>query len=388
MVTSAERMAGDRPLRLALISSGLGHELRGIEMWMAELALHLPEALEVEVWAGGGFQLPGGHRRIRRIWNLGRHHPLIRAFSWLHRYQIEQYSAIPAALGRLRQWRPDVIYCGDPLLSWNLKRFRHRHGARVVFMNGMRLTPRWLQNYDGIHLLAPPYLREAREILPAAQAARFFAVPHFTDTVQFAPATVEQRARARTRWRLPADGLVVLTVGPVGSVSGKRLGFLAEELAAVPGALLVSAGGDEDGAATVRAHAQAALGSRLRLLGRVDRDAIRTLYQAADVYSLGSLAEPFSIAILEALASALPVVHHHDEVMIWQTGGGGVPVDFATSGSPAAAFGELNEDSARRQKLALAARALAVERYAPEPVCAALVQELRRLAGRPLLTTV
>ena len=257
-------MAVNRPLRLALISSGLGHELRGIEMWMAELALHLSPALAVEVWAGGGFQLADCDRRIRRVWNFGRHHPLIRAFAWLHRYQIEQYSAIPATLWRLRQWRPDVIYCGDPLLAWNLKRFRRWHGARVVFMNGMRLTPRWLRNYDGVHLLAPPYLGEARAILPVEQAVRFFAVPHFTDPGRFAPATAEQRAQARTRWQLPPAGLVVLTVGPVGSVSGKRLDFLAQELAVIPGALLVSAGGDEDGAAAVRARAQAALGEELQ----------------------------------------------------------------------------------------------------------------------------
>ena len=125
------------------------------------------------------------------------------------------------------------------------------------------------------------------------------------------------------------------------------------------------------------------LGTRFRPLGRVERARIGPLYQAADAYSLGSLAEPFSIAILEALASGLPVVHHRDEVMVWQTGAGGVAVSMETAGAAAVAFRRLAADSDQRATLARAARALAEERYAPEPVCAALEKELRQVAARP-----
>lgn len=378
-------MAGDRPLRLALISSGLGHELRGIEMWMAELALHLPPEAEVELWPGGRFALPGCNRPIRRMWNIGRHHPLIRPFSWMHRYQIEQYSSIPSVLRLLRQRRPDVVYCGDPLLSWNLKRFRHRHGARVVFTDGMRLSPHWLRGYDGVHLLAPPYLTEANRILTGIPKGHYFAVPYFIDTERFRPPTAEQRAAARAAFGLPQDAFIVLTIGPVGQVSGKRLDFLASEVAAAsPTALLVSAGGDEDGSAAVRAHVNSVLGARAKLLGRVNRERVPQLHNVADAYSLGTLAEPFSIALLEALASGTPVIHNNETVMCWQSGVGGLAVSMEKPGEAAAAIRQLMASPELRAEKSRAARQLALERYSTAPVGATLMRELRYIAERPL----
>jgi glycosyltransferase involved in cell wall biosynthesis len=378
-------MAGDRPLRLALISSGLGHELRGIEMWMAELALHLPAEAEVELWPGGRLSLPGCTRPIRRMWNIGRHHPLIRLCSWAHRYEIEQYSAIPSVLWRLRQRRPDVVYCGDPVLAWNLKRFRRWHGARVVFTDGMRLSPHWLRGYDGVHLLAPPYLAEANRILTGIPKGHYFAVPYFVDTARFRPPTPEERTAARAAFGLPQDAFIVLTIGPVGQVSGKRLDFLASEVAAGSStALLVSAGGDEDGSEAVRAHVTRALGARAKLLGRVDRQRIPQLHWAADVYSLGTLAEPFSIAVLEALACGTPVIHHHETVMTWQSGVGGFAVSMETPGEAAAAIRQVAANPQLRAEKSRAARALALERYSPGPVGATLVRELRQVAERPL----
>ncbi len=375
-------MSGDRSMRVALISSGAGHVSRGIEIWMLELARHLSSACRAELWAGR--EPVGGPRPAVWLGNVGRDSPGLRSLPWERRYQAEQLTALPKALWALRRRRMTVAYCGDPYLAWNLKRFRRWHGAKVVFMNGMRLTPRWLRDYDGIHLLAPPYLSEAQAMLPPEKAGRFFAVPHFADTERFVPPTPWERRSAREELGLPAEAFIVLTVGPVGSVSGKRLDHLAEEVAAASStALLVSAGAPEDGAEAVRARARRALGDRFRELGRVERDPIGRLYQAADVYSLGSLAEPFSIAILEALASGLPVVHNEEETMVWQTGAGGVAVPMKTPGAAVPAFRKLESDPVLRARIALAARALAEARYAPGPVCAALEQELRRVSERP-----
>jgi glycosyltransferase involved in cell wall biosynthesis len=115
-------------------------------------------------------------------------------------------------------------------------------------------------------------------------------------------------------------------------------------------------------------------------LGPVPRGRMPDLYRAADVYSLGSLAEPFSIAILEALASGLPVVHHHDPTMVWQTGGGGVPVQMDIPGRAADALGRLRADPAARGRASAAARELALARYDP----AAVAQDLARELGRVL----
>jgi 1,2-diacylglycerol 3-alpha-glucosyltransferase len=369
------------PLRVALISSGLGFVARGIEVWMQELARLLPQDVHAELWSGGPPPAIDG-RAARHLHALSRDARVLGTLSWHRRYQAEQLSALPRAILLLRKHRLHLAYCGDPVLSWHLKRFRNQHGARVVFMNGMRLAPNWAKDFDGVHLLAPPYLEQARRELADRPTDNFFAVPHCVDTQCFRPADGLARSAARRELKLPEDAFVVLTVGPIGHVSGKRLEWLAREVADThPSALLVSAGVDEDGADKVRAAASQSLGERFRFLGCVERARMVTLYHAADVYSLGTLAEPFSIAILEALACGLPVVHHRDEVMDWQTGEGGVSVSMTEHGEGAAAFRQLKEEPTRRRELALAARQLAETRYAPDVICRQLADELRRIAA-------
>lgn len=366
-------MTTQRPARLALISSGAGYTTRGIEMWMVELARHLPATVDVELLTGG--PLPEVPRPGRRAWSLNRDARLLRGRPWAKRYLWEQLSMLPACILALRRSRRTIAYCGDPALTWHLKRFQRLHGAAVVFMNGMRLSPGWARHLDGVHLLADPYLDHARLEVPGF-ADRFFAVPHFADTAKFRPATTEQRRAARAEFGLPPEPLVVATLGPVGTVSGKRLDWLAAEIGGCPDAVLVHGGGEEDGAGETRAKVTAALGSRARLLGSLNRERVVRLFQAADAYSLGSLAEPFSIAILEAMASGLPVVHHHDSVMCWQTGAGGVPVDMEQAGAAGGAFRRLHTEAEFRQQTARHSRAEAERRYTPEKVCAQLVAAL------------
>lgn len=362
-----------RPLRLALISSGAGYTARGIEIWMAELARHLAAGVAAELWTGG--PCPEAPRQTRRIRSLNRDHGLIRRFPWSRRYVWEQLSMLPGLILALRRHRMTVAYLGDPVAAWHLKRFQRLHGAAVVFMNGMRLAPGWARHLDGVHLLADPYLEQARREVPEF-ADRFFAVPHFADTGRFQPASPGQKAAARAEFGLPEDALVITTLGPIGTVSGKRLDFLAAEISACPGAMLVHGGGREDGAAEVLARVEAALGGRVRLLGSLDRTRVVSLFQAADAYSLGSLAEPFSIAILEAMAAGLPVVHHRDTVMCWQTGSGGLAVDMQAPGSAAAVFARLRQEPGFARQVGLQSRAEAEARYTPPRICGQLAEAL------------
>lgn len=373
-------------LKVILLSSGLGFIARGIETWMVELARHLPAEVGVELWSGGT-PPPLQGRDARRLHGVSRNVFWLRPLSWHHRYRIEQLSILAQAIVRLRRHQPDLVYCGDPVLSWHLKRFRPLHRTKVVFMNGMRLSANWAKDFDGVHLLAPPYLESARrELAGQKNVERFFAVPHFVDLERFAPPTPQLRASARQRLALKEDDFVVLTVGPVGQVSHKRLEWLAQEVAAADAcAILLSAGMEEDGAATVRAQARKALGNRFRFLGRVERAAMPELYHAADLYSLASLAEPFSIAILEALASGLPVVHHSDAVMQWQTGPGGVAVSMTEIGAAARALHRIREELTWRRELGAAARKLAEDRYAPAHVSRQLVEALLKICGRDLI---
>jgi glycosyltransferase involved in cell wall biosynthesis len=373
-----------RPLKVALISTGLGRELRGVETWMADLAQELPDTVRPELWPGGRFVSPRPDRPSRRIGGISRNHPWLRSSGWSERYSWEQHTAIPGALLRLLVQRPDVAYVADPTLAWNLKRFRSWHRTPIVFLNGMRLSPRWCASFDGVHVLAPAYLKEAAAMMPGQPLTQFFSVPHFTDVVRFRPPSAAERRSAREAFGIPADAFVVLAIGPVGTASGKRVDHVASALArASSRALLVSAGADEEGAEAVRGRIAAALGPRARLLGRVPRERMHVLHQTADLFALGTLGEPFSIAIAEALATGVPVVHHRDPVTDWVAEAGGVAVSMADADAEllVAVLRRLESDAGERGRLGAAGRALAESRYAPAVVCAALEREWRRIAS-------
>lgn len=370
-------------LKVALISTGLGRELRGVETWLADLVQQLPDSLSVRIWSGGKFVSPRSDRAGQRIWGISRSHPWIQSRSWNQRYSWEQHTAIPAVLMRLMLQRPDVAYLADPALAWNLKRFRAWHRTPIIYLNGMRLSPRWCAGFDGVHVLAPAYLDEAAAMMPGQSLDQFFSIPHFTDVDKFCPPSAEARRRARVAFGIPEDAFVVLAIGPVGTASGKRLDHVAAELAmASSRAVLVSAGTDEEGSGPVRQRVLAALGARAMLLGRVPRERMHELHRTADVFALGTLGEPFSIAIAEALATGVPVVHHDDPVTNWVASKGGVPVAMDRPGAAASALRRLELELGWRLQLGAAGREMAAERYAPRRVCTELEREFRRIAEK------
>jgi glycosyltransferase involved in cell wall biosynthesis len=245
--------------------------------------------------------------------------------------------------------------------------------------------PRWLQSYDGVHVLAPVYLEEARAVVRPERFDRFFAIPYFADTSLFRPGTAEERDGVRQALGIPCHHRVALSVGPVGTESSKRLDHLAQELAAsgTDRWTLLSVGADETGSAPVRARCEAALGHGMRFLGSQPRERLKELFLAADIYALGALAEPFSIAIIEALACGLPVIHHRFAVTEWITGGAGIAVDMSRPGEAAAAFARFaggDDPEGRRRTAALD---LTASRYAPPIVTAQLVAQFRAARQKP-----
>lgn len=352
---------------------------------MLELAQHWPASSgPIELWGGGKlpFPSPPNYHHLRAI---SRDHWLLRGRPWSERYLYEQWSLLPRTIASLRFKRAAAVYCGDPVLTWHLKRFQSWHGAKVIFMNGTRMGATWCNHMDGVHLLTETYLAEAHQELGEPMRAKFFVAPHFVDVSRFTPANPEEKFAARRRWQLPEDKFVVLTVGPLSKVGGKRLDFLAREIASadIP-AVFVHAGVSEGDAAEVQKEIQACLGERAIFLGPVDRKEIGNLYRAADTYALAALAEPFSIAILEALASGLPVVHHTFPVTTWITASGGCPVSMEQHGEAAQVFRNLYQLDGMRLRMAEAARREAESRFSPGPVAERIASSITAIAeGAP-----
>jgi len=173
-----------------------------------------------------------------------------------------------------------------------------------------------------------------------------------------APATAEQRARARERMGLPDDAVAVGYLGRMHPEKGPDLlvEAMARHLLDVPRAHLVLVGrGPLDDA--LRAAA-APLGARAHLLGEVV-DGAAGLLAGLDVYAQPSRREGRSLAMLEAMAAALPTVAHRLPAVseLHPDGSTAVLVPPEDTAALGAAIRELVVDPARRRALGLAARA-------------------------------
>ncbi|MGW8995552.1 glycosyltransferase family 4 protein [Streptomyces zhihengii] len=157
-------------------------------------------------------------------------------------------------------------------------------------------------------------LRRARRVIVlnssvagfvADHGARTGSVRHVAngiDAVGFRPAgSREERDRARDRFRLPRDRVLVLFVGRLVPKKGSDL-LLA---AADPAYDLVFVGeGNEAGRAAGRPG--------VHYLGALPPDAVTDAYRACDVFALPSTTEGFPLTVQEAMASGLPVVTTDD----------------------------------------------------------------------------
>lgn len=141
-------------------------------------------------------------------------------------------------------------------------------------------------------------------------AARIHTVPNGIDVTAFR-FDEERRRSTRALLGLPDTAFVVGGVGRL--VPGKRFDLLIRAVADLPGAWLVLAG---DGPENVALHALAArLGvtARIRFLGECGAPGaapgIPEVLSAVDTFVSASREESFGLAVVEALAAGLPVVH-------------------------------------------------------------------------------
>jgi len=118
------------------------------------------------------------------------------------------------------------------------------------------------------------------------------------------------REQMRQAWRVPAGSFVVATVGRL--VPGKGHEFLirglAEAAVAMPSARLLVAGDGPLRGRLERLADRLGVSPLVRFAGHLDREGVAGALAAADVFCLCSDYENYSNAVLEAMASGLPVV--------------------------------------------------------------------------------
>jgi glycosyltransferase involved in cell wall biosynthesis len=295
----------------------------------------------------------------------------------------------PVALARtLRRERVDAVLCQeyeDPRFDvcvavGRLARvpvFGVFQGADYQLSKLERpLRPLAIRGSAGLVVGAQRELERVRETYGVA-SARLARILNPIDVTAWRPG---ERARARDELGIPVTARVVAWHGQV-QLWRKGLDVLLEAWKRVaearPGRdlrlLLVGAGEDVD---EVRRRVdELSLADVLILDGWVsDRDRLRGLLSASDLYVFPSRHEGLPVAPLEALACGIPVVGADASGVRDVVGEAGIVVPRDDPHSLALALGELLDDDERRLELGMRARARAEGHFSLESVG----QQLRR----------
>lgn len=238
-------------------------------------------------------------------------------------------------------------------------RRRHRLRKRVV---EMLFQDRMLADAAAVHFTSA---EEARLAAPYTGGARAVVIPNGLDIADYR--SLPPRGTFRARHPEIGGRRIVLFLGRLNFKKG--LDVLLPAFAALAhdrdDVHLVIAGPDGGEASAVAAGiAAAGLGERVTLPGMVLGEDKRALLGDADLFVLPSRSENFGIAVVEAMASGVPVVIS-ERVNIWREiidNGAGLAAPVAAA-EVAAMMARILDDPGAPTRMGTAGRALVAARF-------------------------
>lgn len=342
---------GSDGLRVALACSGLGHVRRGFEVFTEDLFGHLADSVDLRVtlYRGAG---PEDSGQVP-LWNIPRESPIWRvAGGRIDPYIGEQITFAIDLARHLKRSDADIVYLSDGQVGSALLRLLPGDSRkfRLILSNGGPLSPIHCRQFDYIQQVNP--VEFDRALAHGLGEDRMTLLPYGIDSSHFSPPKSEG---IRNDLGIPVGKTVLLTVGAHGA--HKRLEFLIRGAALVKEGIHFLVVGEEASRSRSRLRilAKELLGEHVTFLS-LPRSAMPSVYRAADVYIHGALREGCSLAILEAMAMSLPVVHHDEPGMNWVIGGGGPSVDMTDFDRFLEVLSVLLEDPSQRNRFGRRAR--------------------------------
>lgn len=394
-------------MRIAIASSGLGHVARGIETWAADTAFALAlRGADVTLFSAGRVQVPPdiyGRLDVNQVSCFRRNNATAQRLatimpSFLWRWGLnsevgwEQFSFWLNLWPRLRTGGYHILHVQDPMLAFWCRAFRQAGllNAREILGHGTEEPVWFLARFPFVQQLAPWHLKQALIELQAQGrqelALHWTAIPNFVDTNRFHPQS-GQPSSLRRELGIPESALVVGSVAAIKK-SHKRIDYFlketgawlqAREAAGLDPAYIIVAGARHAQSDQLFKAAEALMPGRAHLLTDLPRDRMPELYQSLDVFVLCSLFEMMPIAVLEALASGLPVVANQHPVLAWMNGApkGGACLDMSRPGALAEFLWRLKPQWI--QQTGTNARAHAEANFAQTPVVEQYMAYYRRV---------
>ena len=318
---ASERQGHNKPVKLALVTSGLGHINRGFEIstarWYEALKEH--SDLDVRLFCGGPYETG------KQLWNFPRNSAWTKPIHyipfmpekgrWEFTYGVEQVSFWSALNFELLNFKPDVIWLKDVPLAFLLRASRIAFNLKfkIIFANGGMLRPQSYAAYDIVQQIERHSYEEALQfgIAPERMELISNCVPL---PVQLdATASAALKSRVRMSLGLKDTDFVVVCVAAWNKYH-KRIDYLLDEVAALndPNCKLLLCGAPEVDTVELKAQGQRLLGDRVQWLS-VAPDQLSEIYSASDVFVLPSLREHLGNAQIESILAGLPIiVHPHD----------------------------------------------------------------------------
>ncbi len=339
-------------MKIAIASSGLGTVARGIETWALDTATALHRrGVDVTLFAAA--PVPAGDTPLRIIRCLRRgtrlNRLIVRAMpgvTWRwglkSDYALEQQTFWHTLKPILNRDRFDILHVQDPLLADRCRR-AHLAGAtttRVILAHGTEEPLTFLKPFDCLQHLAPWHLEQSRQQLDATTATpHWTAIPNFVNTDIYHPVqSPDQRKTLRRAIGLPEDAFILGTAAAIKR-HHKRIDWLIREFArareANPGVPLhlVIAGSRTADLDMLETLARECGGDHVTFLPDHPHARMPDLLRTFDGFVLASLFEMMPIALLEAIASGLPVITHDHPVLAWMGGPGGIRPDMRQDGA-------------------------------------------------------
>lgn len=338
-------------MRIAIASSGLGTVARGIETWALDTATALHRrGIDVTLFATAPVPVGGTPLQVipclRRGSRLNR--LVVRAmppFAWRwglkSDYALEQRTFWNALKPILDRERFDILHVQDPLLADCCRRahLAGRTATRVILAHGTEEPLTFLQPFEYLQHLAPWHLEQSRgELVPATETPHWTAIPNFVNSEVYHPVqSTAARATLRRALGLPDNAFILGTAAAIKR-HHKRIDWLirdfARALETIPGIPLhlVIAGSRTPDLDALEALARECGGERVTFLPDHPHARMPDLLRTFDGFVLASLFEMMPIALLEAIASGLPVITHDHPVLAWMGGPGGIRLDLRQDG--------------------------------------------------------
>ena len=287
-----------------------------------------------------------------------------------------QFMLAPTNLGvgkALRSFKPDLIHAVNPVvLGWGAPLYARRLRVPLVasyhtnvatyagyyglgrFDSLTRRYTMWLHNKADINLCTS---EATREHLKEEGMERVHLWPQGVDTRRFRPDRYSKKRRVKLSAGHPEDRLLIY-VGRLGREKG--IESLKPMLGRAPGTRLAIVG---DGPAR-RELERKFVGTPTVFAGLLHGKQLARAYASADVFVFPSTTETLGMAMIEALASGLPVIAARSGAVheVVEDGRTGILYDPGSEDSLVTAVRKLTSDSGLRGRFSSAARKAAEQR--------------------------